>query len=223
MPIVGLEPSCVCRLPRRAAEPLPARRGRQGLARQTFTLGEFLDKTRPTLRAADAPPQGARARPLPSQVDHAHERRGRRPRAARRSISSSPTRAAAAWPARSDSRRTNTTSRSPPASACCCRRCARPTRHARHRRRLQLPRADRRPDRPRRAAPGPGAPDGPPRRPRRRRPALPRARLSAARPVGPDPPWAGPAPLRSGPGLLAGGALALALAGGTVDETQAPE
>ena len=56
------------RLPRRADQPLPARRGRQAAARADVPRSsEFLDKKAHGLPAAAAAAQGARPRPLPPQ------------------------------------------------------------------------------------------------------------------------------------------------------------
>ena len=145
MPIVGLEPSCVVGVPRRAAEPVPATTSAHTRCRKrTKTLAELLDRASTT-----EPPRARTARVLVH--GHCHHKAvldfGAEDELLARdacSISKCPTAAAAAWPARSASSPSTTTSRWPSASGCCLPRRATGGRgNASRRRRLLVPRADR--------------------------------------------------------------------------------
>ena len=160
IPIVGLEPSCVGRVPRRAAATCCRTiEDAGGWPRRSTLLASSSREHSDRLRAAAARRGRARARPLPSQ-GACSTSTPTTPSCCERwaSTSTCPTRAAAAWPARSASRRDHydvsmavgervllpavRDARAATRSSC---------------RRLQLPRADRAGDGPPRAASRRGA------------------------------------------------------------------
>ena len=120
VPIVVLEPSCASVFRDELHNLFPDYCARHSPARPDIPSRRIHRAPRGEIQSTAAFAESFAAWPLPSEIADEDEGRGIRAPQNGRGLANRSTPAAAAWPARSDSRRKNTMCRRPSASACCC-------------------------------------------------------------------------------------------------------